>query len=181
VLARRLSAISPHATCKPCPHRLPLAGKLHEDFLEQIGEADIILDFSTSEQAFGYLDNVCRSYAKLLVSGYVSFGAKSFCMFSNSVEQTAEEAETRLLSLLEGDGSYDALFPAPPAQGRILEGAGCWHPTFPGTEHQIAGWAAFAVAQLEQYVTQQLEQPLGVVATFADGHDAGVIKIVHRL
>lgn len=181
VLSRRLSAISPHATCKPCPHRLPLAGKLHEEFLQQIEESDIVLDFSTSDQALCYLDQACRRHGKLLISGYISFGAKSFCMFSNSAEQTAGQTERELLSKVERQGSCDALFPAPSAEECILEGAGCWHPTFPATEYQVAGWAAFAVAQIEAHLPDANAKAFGVVARTKEDCDAGAIEIVHRV
>ena len=180
-LRHRLSVTSPHATINALSRYLPVSGQKHEEIVGKIGSADIVFDLTTSRKALRYLDDVCGECDTLLVAAYISFGATSFCVFSNSSQRTAQETEQKLLEPIKRDGIYDEMFPPAPRERRITEGTGCWSSTFPAKEYQIAEWVAFAIGQIESYVDENCSSPFGLVARKEASTDAGLVEIVHRL
>lgn len=147
-LAARLSRANPLSTIKGYPERIPLNLRLDEAIHQVFAETDVFVDCTTSEAAFDWLNQYAVENNKRLISLFFSFHAEllTICI-SGAFTSCGDIFKDLMYSIREKLTSLDsnAYFRVPPREEQIIEGAGCWHPTFPARNAHVQILAAHAV------------------------------------
>ncbi|MFX0200558.1 MAG: ThiF family adenylyltransferase [Candidatus Hodarchaeota archaeon] len=147
-LGRRLTTANPLSNISAYPVRIPLISSSQKEAHRAIHSADLIIDCTTSESAFDWLDHYSISEKKRMVSLFFDFHAELLTMFvSGSVSSCGEIFRDILFLSSKGrlPISSEKYFYQPTEEEQIIEGAGCWHPTFPALNGHIQILAAIAV------------------------------------
>jgi hypothetical protein len=161
-LGFRLCLISPHLEFTACSSSLPFLSDRAPE-CEELTSTDLWIDCSSCERIHLYLDKLARSRGKVVVHTYVTFGAKYICACSGGEKRTSEEIHNLVL---EGRGTNtipDDFFEQPKAEDLLLEGAGCWHPTFPAAWYSIVLLASGLVGYLSRLFPQDWRTPWAFV------------------
>jgi hypothetical protein len=125
--------------------------------------SDLWFDCSSSERTHLYLDTLARSCGKVLIHTYVTFGAKYICACSGGDKRTSEDIHKSVMEE-RGKGSIrDDFFEQPREEDLLLEGAGCWHPTFPAAWYSIQLLASSFVSRLSRLFPDDWRMPWAFV------------------
>jgi hypothetical protein len=126
---------------------------------ETLTSSDLWVDCSSSERIFLYLDSLACSLEKVLVHAYVTFGAKYICACSGGDKRPCKDIHD-LVMAEQGKGSIpDDFFEEPGEEKLLLEGPGCWHPTFPAPWYSIQFLASSFVAQFSRLFPDRWRTP----------------------
>ena len=164
-LAARLSRANPLSTIKGYPVRIPLNSRSDEAIHQVLAEADVFVDCTTSEAAFDWLNQCAVKNNKRLISLFFSFHAEllTICISGDSTscrdifEDLKYSIREKLTPL-----APEVYFREPPKEEQIIEGAGCWHPTFPARNAHVQILAAHAVDILSNSIDSK--QRIGLAA-----------------
>ena len=176
-LAARLSRASPLSTIKGCPVRIPLNSQSDEAIHRILAEADVFIDCTTSETAFDWLDQYARENSKHLISLFFNFHAEllTICTSGHSTscrdifEDLKYSVREKLTPIIP-----EVYFRAPPKEEQIIEGAGCWHPTFPARNAHVQILAAHGVDILSHSIDSQQKIGLAAIVKRQSGTQNGV-------
>ncbi len=164
-LAARLSRANPLSTIKGYPERIPLNLRSDEAIHQVFAKTDVFVDCTTSEAAFDWLNQYAVENNKRLISLFFSFHAEllTICISGDSTPCGDIFADLKY-AVQEKYTSLDPkeYFRVPSKEVQIIEGAGCWHPTFPARNAHVQILAAYAVDILSHSIDSK--QKIGLAA-----------------
>ena len=165
-LAERLSRACPVSRIKGYPVCVPLDSRTDPAAREALAEADVLIDCTTSESAFDWLDEfACRSH-KQLVSLFFDFRAEllTICISGGSTSCAEVFSDlNRCIQLNETPVDPKAYYHEPSKGEQIIEGAGCWHPTFPARYVDIEILSTHAVKLLTETIDSKPDRGLAAI------------------
>ena len=164
-LAARLSRANPLSTIKRCPVRIPLNSRSDEAIHRMLAEADVFVDCTTSEAAFDWLNQYAVKNNKRLISLFFSFHAELLTICISGDSTSCGDIFKDLTCSIENEKTpldSEVYFRDPPKGEQIIEGAGCWHPTFPARNAHVQILAAHAVDILSNSIDSK--QKIGLAA-----------------
>lgn len=136
-LAVRLLSSNPLSSIRGFRARLPLSpdvGRRPKDSLEAITSAELLIDCTTDDGAFLWLNNIAKRTKARVVTTFVNFRADvlTLCVAGKHTpcwkvcDQLYQDVQARRTAVLPEH--YDR---QPAGHELLMPGAGCWHPTFP--------------------------------------------------
>ena len=164
-LAARLSRANPLSTIKGYPVRIPLNSCSDEAIHRVLAETDVFVDCTTSEAAFDWLDQYAVENNKRLASLFFNFHAEVLTICVSSESTSCGNIFKDLTCSIENEKiplDSEVYFRDPPKEEQIIEGAGCWHPTFPARNAHVQILAAHAVDILSNSIDSK--QRIGLAA-----------------
>ena len=165
-LADRLSRACPALRIKGHPVSVPLDSQTDEATRKAFAEADIVVDCTTSESAFHWLNEyACQSH-KRMVSLFFDFRAELLTICISCGATSCAEVFSdlnRCIQLNETPVDPKAYYHEPSKEEQIIEGAGCWHPTFPARYADIQILSAHAVNILTKALDSQSGRGLAAI------------------
>ena len=164
-LAARLSRANPLSMIKGYPVRIPLNSRSDEAIHRMLAEADVFVDCTTSETAFDWLDQYAEENNKRLASLFFNFHAEVLTICVSSESTSCGNIFKDLTCSIENEKiplDSEVYFRDPPKEEQIIEGAGCWHPTFPARNAHVQILAAHAVDILSNSIDSK--QRIGLAA-----------------
>lgn len=154
-LAEVLSATCPLSSISGHFVEIPLTSSWPEAAQEAVATADLLIDCMADQVAFEWLDGFAAARSKRLVSMFLSFRAEFLTLCVSGSETSCGAVLKDLLSRVRSGqlpvepADYDSQ----PTEGEeIIEGAGCWQPTFPALNAHIWMLTAAAVESLDAHV-----------------------------
>ena len=165
-LAARLSRANPLSTIKGYPVRIPLNSCSDEAIHRVLAETDVFVDCTTSEAAFDWLDQYAVENNKRLISLFFNFHAELLTICISGDSTSCGDIFSDLKYAVQEE--YTSLDPKvyfrdPPKEEQIIEGAGCWHPTFPARNAHVQILAAHAVDILSDSIDSKQKMGLAVI------------------
>jgi len=165
-LAMRLSNTNPLSSITGYPFEIPLSSSSLQYAKDAISKADLFIDCTTSESAFEWLDHFAATENKRLVSMFFNFHAELLTLCISGSETSCGEVFQDLLACVKNDqlpiASTEYLY-QPTKEEQIMEGTGCWHPTFPALNAHIQMLAATAVDIINAHIEQGERKGLAVL------------------
>ena len=165
-LAERLSRANPLSTIKGHDVRIPLNSRSDETLHQVLANADVFVDCTANETAFDWLNKTAIESGKRLIS--LSFNLRAelltICMSGDSMscrdvfldlKCSVEQNRTRI-----DPGVY---FYELSEEEEIMEGAGCWHSTFPAQNTHIQILAAHAVDIINRSISSKSKRGLAAI------------------
>ena len=165
-LADKLSSINPYANIVGYELKIPFDLNVSTDAFNSLKGSEVLIDCTTSESAFDWLDQYAKKHDECLISLFFNFhaelltlcisGKKNSCgeIFRDLVYQAANEK-------LPVKSEY--YLHQPSKEEQIIEGAGCWHPTFPALNSHIQILAASAVEIITSHLDDDENKGLAVL------------------
>lgn len=160
-LAEKLSTINPSAQIMGYKVDIPL--NIDKSV---IAKADLLIDCTTSESAFIWLNTYAQLNNKKLVTLFFNFYANllTICMSGNKI--SCQEVFQDLLELIK-EGKLpitsSEYFAVPSKDELVIEGAGCWHPTFPALNIHIQMLASSALEILNKHIDKNETSGLSIL------------------
>ncbi len=165
-LAERLSRANPLSKIKGHDVRIPLNSRSDETIHQVLEAADIFIDCTTSETAFDWLNQKAAESSKRLISLFFNLGAEllTICISGDSkscgdifldLNRSVQQNRTRI-----DPGVY---FHELSEEEEIMEGAGCWHSTFPAQYAHVQILAAHAVDIISHSISFKSESGLAAI------------------
>ena len=165
-LAERLSLANPLSTIKGYPLGIPLDSRSDEVIHQLLVDADVFVDCTTSDAAFDWLNQYALEKGKRLVSLFFSFHAEllTVCISGDSTS-CGDILEDLNRSVQQNQTALDAgvYFYQPSKEEQVIEGAGCWHPSFPALNAHVQMLAAHAVDILSHSIDSNQKTGLAVI------------------
>lgn len=139
-LAERLSFVNPLANIDGFSCKIPLKSTLPEDYHNALLDSDLIIDCSANEAVIKWLNEYSLEKNKRLISLFIDLnadlltlgisGKKTSCLFL--LDDLKDQVMGGELQFLKEKylSTMDEI-------GLIVEGPGCWHPTFPALNNHI--------------------------------------------
>lgn len=147
-LSIKLSSINPLSIINGYKQCIPLTSKTPENVHQAVNSADVLIDCTTSESAFEWLNNYAVEQNKILISTFFDFYAKHLTLCISGKENSCAVIYRELLRLVNNNElpvSPEEYFYKPTKAEEVIEGAGCWHATFPALNNHIQMLAVSAV------------------------------------
>lgn len=165
-LAERLSRANPLSTIQGHAIGIPLNSHSDEALHQVLTNADVFVDCTTSETAFDWLNKYAVTNGKRLVSLFFNFRAEllTICISGDSrscgdifldLKDSVQQNRTRIDPYVY---SHEPL-----EEEEIMEGAGCWHPTFPAQNAHIQILAAHAVDIISHSISSKSKRGLAAI------------------
>lgn len=133
-LAYRLSTINPFLSIDGYPLAIPLSSNDPKEAKDAIYNSDLLIDCTTCDSAFHWLNNYSTKHKKRMILIFFNFFADILTMCISNKNNSCNDILEDLMSDIKKKKlsiNPDNYFSEPPKDGLIIEGAGCWHPTFP--------------------------------------------------
>lgn len=147
-LAKRLSRTNPLSTIIGHAVGIPLDSQSDETLHQVLVDAHLFVDCTTSYAAFGWLNEYAVENCKRLISLFFNLHAEllTICISGESsscgeIFEDLRDSVKRKRAPLDPD----VYFHKPSREEEIMEGAGCWHPSFPALNTHVQILAAHAV------------------------------------
>lgn len=164
-LAARLSRANPLSTIKGYPERIPLNSRSDEAIHRMLAGADVFVDCTTSEVAFDWLNQYAAEHNRRLISLFFSFHAELLTICISGTSTSCGDIFGDLMYSIREKLTPlapEVYFRVPSKEAQIIEGAGCWHPTFPARNAHVQLLAAHAVDILIHSIDSK--QKIGLAA-----------------
>ena len=165
-LAERLSRANPLSKIKGYPDRVPLDSRSDQTLHQAIMDAEIFVDCTTSEVAFRWLNQYAVENGKRLISLFFNFHAELLtlcisgkCWSCLDIFKDLNYAVQQKYTPLD-PGMY---FYQPSKDEQIIEGAGCWHPSFPALNAHVQILAAHAVDIISHSIATKQETGIAAI------------------
>ncbi len=143
-VARRLRSISPTV------HVLPIGEALAMTHADVLSQCDVVVDCTGEDDVVALLSRIQLPSPRWFVSASVDYGAeRTFVYIERGVALSHEIMQTKLTPHI-GAKRFG---------GDIVEGTGCWRPTFPGSLAAIWIAASSSLHALEHAMAQQDRWP----------------------
>lgn len=152
-LARRLSCASAHIRVESFPGALPFA-RDEREARENLLSSDLWIDCSADENLYEWLNRLAHSSRKAFAHVYITFGARYLCACSGTAGFPSLSVQDALIHERDKGIIPNEFFDLPREDELVIEGPGCWHPTFSGTWHSIVYLASAFVGQLAEQWSQ---------------------------
>lgn len=155
-LAARLQSANPVSIITGFASHIPLPGGRSQVIIEAtkaIDAADLLLDCTTDEGAFLWLNGVARRTHARVASVFVNFRATVLTLCVSGRTTPCRRVCRKLYyDIAAGRTPINAdEYGAKPSQDDlVLSGAGCWHPTFPAANTHLWALATAAVEALNE-------------------------------
>ena len=165
-LAERLSRANPLSKIKGYFDSVPLDSRSDEALRQAIMDTEIFIDCTTSESAFQWLNQFAVEHGKRLISVFFNFHAEllTLCISGDSIScrhifkdlnYAVEQKYTPI--------DPEVYFYHPSKEEQIIEGAGCWHPSFPALNAHVQILAAHAVDIISHSVATKQETGIAAI------------------
>lgn len=183
-LAVRLSGTNPLANINGFPLEIPLTSLSPQDAKDAVSKADLLIDCTTSEAAFEWLDHLAMTESKRLITVFLSFQVELLTLcISGAMTSCGEVFQDFLACVRDGQlpVTPEEYLYQPSKQEQVIPGAGCWHPTFPALNAHIHQLAASAVDVINRYYQQEEQKGLAVLIrrnTLAEFHPGPLVEVV---
>ncbi len=159
-LARRLSSANLLSRIKGHPLHLPPNDPqelvMAIDLLEQ---SDLIIDCTTDQGAFLWLDKVARGSMTRLASMFIDFNATVLTLCISGKNASCGRVAEKLYAAIQQEKTpiaWDYYSRVPAKEEQVMPGAGCWHPTFPAVNSHIWMLVTSAVDVMQEILSQPL-------------------------
>jgi len=165
-LAIKLSWTNPLSKIDGYLAKIPLNSSSLQETREAIEKAELFINCTTNEMAFDWLEDYAKKQYKRLVLIFFNFHAEILTLCVSGIATSCGEVFQDLLSCVRNEQlSIDAktYLYQPSKEEQIIEGAGCWHPTFPALNAHIQMLAASAVDILCSHIEQGEEKGLAAI------------------
>ena len=165
-LAETLSQANPLSKIKGYSDRVPLDSRSDEALHQAIMDADIFVDCTTSEAAFRWLNQFAVENGKRLISLFFNFHAELLTLCISGESTSCRDIFKKLCCSVEQNqtpldpGVY---FYHPSKDEQIIEGAGCWHPSFPALNAHVQILAAHAVDIISHSIATKPETGIAAI------------------
>ena len=164
-LEERLSLANPLSKIQGYPVGVPLNSRSDKVIHQALAEAHVFVDCTTSDTAFAWLNQYAVENNKRLISLFFNFHAEllTICISSDStscrdifmdLNHSVQYSQTPL--------DPKIYFYEPAKEEQIIEGAGCWHPSFPALNAHVQILSAHAVDILSHYIDSK--EKIGLAA-----------------
>lgn len=165
-LAERLSRANPLSKITGYPDRVPLDSRSDQTLHQAIMDAEIFVDCTTSEAAFRWLNQYAVENGKRLISLFFNFHAELLTLCMSGKSRSCREIFKDLNCAVRQ--KYTPLDPGvyfyhPSKDEQIIEGAGCWHPSFPALNAHVQILAAHAVDIISHSIATKQETGSAVI------------------
>ena len=160
-LAGRLVRTNPLSTIMGYPVGIPLNSRVrhvHEEIHPVLADTDVLVDCTTSDTAFDWLNQYAKENDKRLVSLFFNFHAELLTLcISNESMSCGEIFKDLIRSIQQPQTPLDPkiYFSLPSKEEQVIEGAGCWHPSFPALNSHVQILAAYAIDILNHYINEK--------------------------
>lgn len=173
----RLSAISPHLKIKSYKEKLPIAedGDCWNDFFS----CDLLIDCSAAEIVFGWLNDIGKKYNKRIVKIYITYGSKYLCMFGNGKDNSLIDANNVIMELYKEKNHVIPKDFFEPQTEMMIEGIGCWHPTFPARLDRIISLVSYAVQRLDSKMQDGRDDSWAIIVGYQGDETFGQKPIIN--
>ena len=165
-LANRLSRANPVSSIKGYAVGIPLNSSSGETVHQVLADAEVFVDCTTSEAAFDWLNEYAVEKGKRLISTFFNIRAEllTICISgeSTSCKYIFEDLNNSIKNN-ETDIDPDVYSYEPSPEEEIMEGAGCWHPTFPALNTHIQILAAHAVDIISHSINSKSKKGLAAI------------------
>ncbi len=158
-LAERLSRSNPLSKIKGYFEKIPLHSRSDESICQVLTDAEVFIDCTTSEAAFQWLNQYAVKNGKRLISLFFNFHAEllTLCISgkiscSDIFKDLKYAVQQKYTPLDPGVYFYQAS-----KDEQIIEGAGCWHPSFPALNAHVQILAAHAVDIISDSIATKQE------------------------
>jgi molybdopterin/thiamine biosynthesis adenylyltransferase len=190
-LRTSLQAGSPH--CRLRSHAVSIPSLESKDVMDDLEQADAILDLSANESAFQWLSSFSAQKRKRFVHIFISSKAKFLTMVFSGKGTAARLAfhsfcklakKGAIVSLLADE--VDEYFREADEEELVIPGPGCWHATFPARWNHIQSLVGVAFDVLEGVLStpQKSGGMVVLLRRIERGDDpslrATVIEEIHR-
>ncbi len=165
-LAERLTRANPLSKIKGYPGRVPLDSQSDQTLHQAIMDAKVFVDCTTSEAAFRWLNQYAVENGKRLISLFFNFHAELLTLCISGKCRSCVEIFKDLNYAVRQKYTPldpDVYFYHPSKDEQIIEGAGCWHPSFPALNAHVQILAAHAVDIISHSIATKQETGSAVI------------------
>ena len=165
-LAETLSRANPLSKIKGYFDSVPLDSQSDEALRQAIMDADIFIDCTTSESAFQWLDQYAVEHGKRLISLFFNFHAELLTLCISGESRSCRDIFKDLNYAVEQKYTPidpEVYFYHPSKDEQIIEGAGCWHPSFPAVNAHVQILAAHAVDIISHSIATKQETGIAAI------------------
>ena len=165
-VAETLSRANPLSKIKGYSDSVPLDSRSDEAIRQAIMDAEIFIDCTTSEAAFQWLDQYAVENGKRLISLFFNFHAELLTLCISGGSMSCRNI-FKDLNYAVGQ-KYTPIDPEvyfyhPSKDEQLIEGAGCWHPSFPALNAHVQILAAHAVDIISHSIATKQETGIAVI------------------
>ena len=164
-LAERLSRTNPLSTIIGHAAGIPLDSRSDETLHKVLVDAHLFVDCTTSEAAFGWLNQFAVENDKRLISLFFNLRAELLTVCISGDSTSCGDIFADLMYSVQKEPTPlhpDVYFHKPSREEEVMEGAGCWHPSFPALNTHVQLLAAHAVDVLSHSIDS--DQKIGLAA-----------------
>lgn len=165
-LAERLLRANPLSKIKGYSEKVPLDSRSDQALRQAIMDAEIFVDCTTSEAGFQWLNQYAVENGKRLISLFFNFRAEllTLCISGkfiscNTIFKDLKYAVEQKYTPLDPK----VYFYHPSKDEQIIEGAGCWHPSFPALNAHVQILAAHAVDIISHSIATNQETGIAAI------------------
>ena len=165
-LAERLSRANPLSKIKGYSEKVPLDSRSDQALHQAIMDTEIFVDCTTSEAAFQWLNQCTVENGKRLISLFFNFHAEllTLCISGDSTScRDVFEDLCHSVKQKQTPLDPDVYFYHPSIDEQIIEGAGCWHPSFPALNAHVQILAAHAVDIISHSIATNQETGIAAI------------------
>ncbi len=147
-LAEKLSRTNPLSTIIGHAVRIPLDSRQDETMRQALADAHLLVDCTTSEAAFDWLNEYAVENCKRLISLFFNLRAELLTICISGDSTSCGDIFADLMCSIQEEPTPlhpDVYFHKPLQEEEVVEGAGCWHPCFPALNTHVHILAAHAV------------------------------------
>jgi len=165
-LAKRLASVNPMADIKAYTFDIPehlVNSKLLENIFSDI---NLFIDCTTSEAAFQWLDDYAGKHSKDMITMFINFYAEFLTLIISGSKNSCSTIFQDLIYCIkerQSPISYEEYSREPSEEEKILEGAGCWHATFPALNCHINVLVSAAVDIINKHIAHNTGRGLAVI------------------
>ena len=165
-LAETLLRANPLSKIKGYPTKIPLHSRSDKAVHQVLTDAEVFIDCTTSEAAFQWLNQYAMQHGKRLISLFFNFHAEmlTLCISGKCVpcldifKDLNYAVQQQYTPLDPGVYLYQ-----PSKDEQIIEGAGCWHPSFPALNAHVQILAAHAVDIISHSIATKQETGIAAI------------------
>jgi len=170
-LAETLSQANPLSKIKGYSDMVPLDSRSDKALGQAIIDTDIFVDCTTSEAAFQWLNQFAVENGKRLISLFLNFHAEllTLCISGRTIS-CSDIFEDLNYAVQQKYTPLDpnVYFYRPSKEEQIIEGAGCWHPSFPALNAHVQILAAHAVDIISHSIATKQETGIAAIVKRKD-------------
>ena len=182
-LAERLSRANPLSKIKGYSEKIPLHSRSDKAIHQVLTDAEVFIDCTTNKAAFQWLNQYAVENGKRLISLFFNFHAELLTLcISGTFRSCLYIFKDLNYAVQQKDTPLDpgVYFYQPPKDEQIIEGAGCWHPSFPALNAHVQILAAHAVDIISDSIATKQETGIASIVkrknfTPQTGDPAGVL------